>query len=142
MRDLTHRAHQRFASGSASHRRTAWMPYAVATVLVLVPLAIFGQVHGFEFVLWDDGLHVFENPYLQSLTFDNILAIWRKPYGELYIPLTYTLWALTAAASRGGHVSPAVGAPFDPRFFHTLNLLVYLLTVLVVWRIVRLLLER
>ena len=105
-------------------------------------LAVFGQLYGHEFVLWDDGLHVYENPYLQSLTFDNVLAFWRKPYGELYIPLTYTLWALTAAVSRGWHAHASVGTPLDPRFFHTLNLLVYLLTVLVVWRIVRLLLSR
>jgi Tfp pilus assembly protein PilF len=107
-----------------------------------VTLAVFGQLCGHEFVLWDDGLHVFENPYLQSLTFDNILAIWRQPYGELYIPLTYTLWALTAAVSRGWHASPSAGLPLDPQFFHALNLLVYLLTVLVVWRIMRLLLSR
>ena len=144
MRDITHRARQRFSPASSAHNRATapWIPHAVAILLVLVTLAVFGQVRSAEFVLWDDGLHVFENPYLQSLTCENILAIWREPYGELYIPLTYTLWALTAAASRGVHASPSAGAPLDPQFFHTLNLLVYLLSVLIVWRIVRLLLDR
>ena len=144
MRDITHRAGQRFSSASSAHNRDTapWIPYAVAILLILVTLAVFGQVRSAEFVLWDDGLHVFENPYLQSLTFENILALWREPYGELYIPLTYTLWALTAAASRGMHANPTAGAPLDPQFFHTLNLLVYLLSVLVVWRVVRLLLDR
>ena len=106
-------------------------------------LAVFWQVHSSEFVLWDDGLHVFENPYLHSLTWNNILAFWREPYAELYIPFTYTLWALTAAASRGvTALIQLVEAPLDPRFFHTLNLLVHLLNVLVVWRILRLLLGR
>jgi tetratricopeptide (TPR) repeat protein len=144
MRDITHRTRQRFSSASSAHNRdiAPWIPHAVAILLVLVTLAVFGQIYNSEFVLWDDGLHVFENPYLQSLTFDNILAIWREPYGELYIPLTYTLWALTAAASRVVQANPTAGAPLAPQFFHTLNLLVYLLSVLVVWRLVRLLLDR
>jgi len=36
--------------------------------LILVTFVVFWQVHSYEFVLWDDGLHVFENPYFQSLT--------------------------------------------------------------------------
>ncbi len=147
MRDLrhsTHRARQRFPSGSSAPNRdiASWIPHTVATLLVLVTLAVFWQVHSHEFVLWDDGLHVYENPYLQALTFDNIRVFWRAPYAELYIPLTYTLWALTAAVARGISASPTGGAPFAPQFFHTLNLLVHLLSVLVVWRILRLLLGR
>ena len=144
MRDITHRTRQRFPSGSsASNRVTASrIPYAVAALLLLATLAIFWQVPGYEFVQWDDVLHVFENPYLQSLTFENILAFWREPYAELYIPLTYTFWSLTAAVSRAVTAYATGGARLDPQFFHTLNLLVRLLTVLVVWRIVRLLLDR
>src|SRR5215510_13348076 len=144
LRDITHRTRQRFPSGSsASDRVTASrIPYAVAALLLLVTLAIYWQVPSYEFVQWDDVLHVFENPYLQSLTFENILAFWREPYAELYIPLTYTLWGLTAAVSRAVTAHATGGARLDPQFFHTLNLLVRLLTVLVVWRIVRLLLGR
>src|SRR5262245_45458897 len=144
MRDITHRTRQRFPSNSsASNRVTASkIPYAVAALLLLVTLAIYWQVPSYEFVQWDDVLHVFENPYLQSLTWENILAFWREPYAELYIPLTYTFWSLTAAASRAVTAHTIGGARLDPQFFHTLNLLVRLLTVLVVWRIVRLLLGR
>src|SRR5215468_3666513 len=144
MRDSMHRARQRFpANSSTSNPDTAsWMPHTVAALLVVVTLAVFWQVHSHEFVLWDDGLHVYENPYLQALTFDNIRVFWREPYAELYIPLTYTLWALTAAVARGISASTTGGVPFAPQFFHTLNLLVHLLSVLVVWRIVRLLLDR
>src|SRR5215831_20227661 len=121
-RHSTHRARQRFPSGSsASDGDTAsWMPHTVATLLLLVTLAVFWQVHSHEFVLWDDGLHVYENPYLQALTFDHIQVFWRAPYAELYIPLTYTLWALTAAVARGVSPSPTAGAAFAPQFFHML----------------------
>src|SRR6266436_2074255 len=144
MRDIRHSKRHRLPSrSSASHRDLAsWIPHAVATLLILVTVVVFWQVHSNEFVLWDDGLHVFENPYFQSLTFNNILAFWRAPYAELYIPLTYTLWALVAAVSWGGSANPPGGASLDPRFFHTLNLLVHLLSVLVVWRIARLLISR
>jgi protein O-mannosyl-transferase len=147
MRDLRHSTNgvrQLFPFGaSAPNRDTAsWIPHTVATLLILVTLAVFWQVHGHEFVLWDDGLHVYENPYLQALTFDNIRVFWREPYAELYIPLTYTLWALTAAVARGISASPTGGAPFAPQAFHMLNLLVHLLSVLVVWRILCLLLGR
>src|SRR5262245_29030374 len=144
MRDLTHRAHQRFPTGSsATNRDTAsWLPYAVATLLILVTLAVFWQIQGHDFVMWDDGLHVYDNPYLQALTFDNIWAFWRAPQAEQYIPLTDTLWALTAALARGVSPSLPAGAPFSPQLLHTLDLLVHLLNVLVVWRLVRLLLDR
>jgi protein O-mannosyl-transferase len=143
-RHSTHRARQRFPSdSSASDGDTAsWIPHTVATLLVVVTLAVFWQVYSHAFVLWDDGLHVYENPYLQALTFDNIRVFWREPYAELYIPLTYTLWALTAAVARGISASPTGGVPFAPQFFHTLNLLMHLLSVLVVWRILCLLLGR
>src|SRR6516165_1731317 len=144
MRDITPRARQRFPAGaSAAHRDTAsWLPYTVAILLILVTLAVFWQVQGHAFVLWDDGLHVYDNPYLQAFTFDNIRAFWRAPYAELYMPLTYTFWALTAAVARGGSPSPPGDAPFASQCFHMLNLLVHLVSVLVVWRIVRLLLAR
>ena len=142
MRDITPRARQRFPSGAAAPRRAtaSRIPYAVAALLVLVTLAVFWQVHSYEFVLWDDGLHIYENPYLQALTFDNILAFWREPYAELYIPLTWTLWALTAAVSGAITANPTGGTLFDPQLFHLLNLLLHPLTVLVVWRLACLLL--
>jgi cytochrome c-type biogenesis protein CcmH/NrfG len=143
MRDRTHRIPQR-SSLQALHRRvtTAWLPHLGVLLCVLVTLAVFGQVSRFAFVWWDDGLHIFENPYLQSLTFDHVLAFWRTPYAELYVPLTYTLWALTAAVARGTSAHPAVAGPLAPAWFHGLNLLGHVVCVLVVWRLVRLLLDR
>jgi tetratricopeptide (TPR) repeat protein len=111
-------------------------------LLVFTPLVIFWQAHSHEFVLWDDNVNVFENPALRSVTLDNILGFWRAPYAHLYIPCTYTLWALTAALSRWVIPQPTGSTPIDPHFFHSLNLLVHLLSVLVVWRIVRILLGR
>src|SRR5437016_13162310 len=87
MRDIRHSKRQRLPSASSAYHRdlASWLPYAVATFLILMTFVVFWQVHSYEFVLWDDGQDVFENPYCQSLTFNNILAFWREPYAELYI---------------------------------------------------------
>jgi protein O-mannosyl-transferase len=142
MRDRTHWIPQ-LSFFQAAHRcgPAAWFPYLGALLCVLVTLAVFGQVSLFAFVWWDDGLFIFENPYLQSLTFDHVLAFWRAPYAELYVPLTYTLWALTAAMARGASAHLAGAVPLAPAWFHGLNLLGHLVCVLVVWRLVRLLLD-
>ena len=100
MRDSRHRTRQRLPSRPSTYNSLT-VPWLLAILLVLVTLAVFWQVQTSEFVLWDDGLHIFENPYLHSLTSNNILAFWREPYAELYIPFTYTLWALTAACHGG-----------------------------------------
>ena len=143
MRDRTYLIPQR-SFLQAAHRRgpAAWLPWLGALLCVLVTFTVFGQVARFAFVWWDDGLFIFENPYLQSLTFDHVLAFWWAPYAELYVPLTYTLWALTAAVVRGTSAHPAGAGPLAPAWFHGLNLLGHLVCVLVVWRLVRLLLDR
>ena len=119
-----------------------WMTWGIVLLLLVVPLAIFWPVHSHEFVLWDDNKTIYENPALRSFTLDHLLRFWRAPHMELYIPCTYMLWALTAAMSRWVAPQPTGDTPLDPQFFHSLNLLVHLMTVLVVWRMLCLLLGR
>ena len=119
-----------------------WLPRAIMLLLMVVTLAVFWPVHSHEFLLWDDHRNIYENPALHSFTLDHIFSFWRAPYMDLYIPCTYILWGLTAVVSRWVSPQPIDGVPLDPHLFHSLNLLVHLLNVLVVWRIVRLLLGR
>ena len=144
MRNIIHRTRQRSASrGTDSpHCLVAWLPWIVILLLMCVPLAVFWSAHSHEFVLWDDNTNIVDNPSLRSVTLDHILVFWRASYAHLYIPLTYTMWALTAGVSRWVTPQPTGGVSLDPRLFHSLNLLVHLLSVLVVWRLVRLLLDR
>ena len=64
-------------------------------VLVLT-WAAFSAVGGFGFVSWDDNLHVTENPWLHPVTPAGVWHFWRTPYQGLYIPLSYTVYALLA----------------------------------------------
>jgi hypothetical protein len=41
------------------------------------------------YLLWDDRLNIYENPYLLK---GDWLTFWTAPYYLLYIPLTYTIW--------------------------------------------------
>src|SRR6266540_5690326 len=143
MRYLPHWIHQHWSSqgSNASDCLAPWLSRTVVTLVCLVTLVVFWPVQHHEFVVWDDNVHVFENPYLNPVTFDHLLALWRAPYAHLYIPLTYTLWAMIAVVSRWGTPDPTGRAPLDSQLFHSVNLLVHLMSVLVVWRIVRLLLN-
>src|SRR5262252_2431153 len=144
MRNMTPWTRQRSASRGPDtpHCPGAWLPWIVVLLLLCVPLAVFWSAPSHEFVLWDDNTNIVDNPGLRSVTLDHMLGFWRTPYAHLYIPFTYTLWALTAAVSRWVTPQPIGGVSPDPRLFHSLNLLVHLLSMVVVWRIVRFLLAR
>ena len=85
--------------------------------LLLAPLVVFWPVPQFGYVPFDDGLHVYSNPHLNPPTLKKIAALWTRPYRGLYVPLTYTAWAVQAKfAGKAGH-------PLSPRLFHVGNLI-------------------
>ncbi len=69
--------------------------HSMAILLVLLTCAVFWRVQSYEFV-WDDRIDIYENPHLTSEPAPEILIFWQKPYLNLYIPLTYTVWATIA----------------------------------------------
>jgi len=125
-----------------SRRAASWTRFFPVIFLVLATVLVFWPVSGHQFLKYDDPVDVYKNPYLQQPSLENLLHFWRYPYEGLYTPLTYTLFALAAwAPSLLPAAHPAGIAP-DPRIFHSLNLFLHLLSVLVVWRIIHLLLTR
>jgi hypothetical protein len=62
-------------------------------LVVVITAAIYMPVVGYDFVAWDDDLHVYANPWLHPVTWSHIRTFWEAPYQHLYIPLTYTVWA-------------------------------------------------
>ena len=105
-------------------------------LVVAFTLVVFWQVRNFDFV-WDDRSNVAENPYLKPVTLANTAVFWQGPYEKLYIPLTYTVWAGIAAV--GDMAAPEARGSKDPSLFHTVNLLLHLLSVIVVFMILRML---
>ncbi len=109
--------------------------HLIAVAMIVITLAVFWKVHDHGF-LWDDRVNVYENPYLNPVTLPGVLHFWQEPYQRLYIPLTYTVWASLARFA----AIPATdesGANLSPRPFHVANLILHLLSMMVVFAILR-----
>jgi tetratricopeptide (TPR) repeat protein len=127
-----------------SHNRqtASWTRFLPGIFLVLATMAVFWPVFGHQFLAYDDPVDVYNNPYLQQASLENLIHFWRYPYEGLYTPLTYTLFALVAWAPSLLPSAPPAGIAPDPLLFHSLSLFLHLLSVLSVWRIARLILSR
>src|SRR5271169_4000337 len=90
--------------------------------LLFVVLLVFGQVVHFQLLSWDDDIHLTKNPYLDPVSWSNVGHFWVAPYENLYIPLSYTFYALETLLARG---IGGPNAPLDPRVFHAGNLLLH-----------------
>lgn len=100
--------------------------------MILIALFVFGKVTTYQFLNWDDDIHIYANPYLKKFTLSNFLHFWKRPHEGLYIPLTYTLWMVQAKLS----------GIFPPPFiFHLTNLIFHILNMLIVFLILRLLVK-
>ena len=96
------------------------------TALVLAPV-LFA-----DFIRLDDYSHLFDNPNMRSMSFAGLAASWTKPYFNLYIPVTYSVWWAVAT------VATAFGALRQQAWaFHALNLAVHLANVSLVFFVVR-----
>lgn len=81
-----------------------------ATVLLYFPTLFY------NFISIDDGTHLYQNPLILNPTADSLWEFWRKPFFDLYIPLTYSVWWAVSKFSF------AMTDTLDPSFFHFLNL--------------------
>ena len=111
-------------------------PWPAVGLLVLAMLVVYGQVCRFGFLAWDDPRQVVDNGLVNPPSWRGLADAWRQPYWGLYIPLSYTWFALEAMmARRGGPIDPAAG--LDPLVFHLGNLLLHVGCVLLVFVILR-----
>ncbi len=119
-------------------------PLLIAILLSLAIICVFWKVPKQEFVAWDDNILVYNNPYLNPVTVSNVAHFWQHPYLQLYMPLTYSAWAALAKASRQPTPREVEGVGYtdlDAHPFHTVNLILHLLNVLLVFVILRKLVE-
>lgn len=120
-----------------SERRSAVL---AALLALAVTLAVFLPVAHFGYVDWDDTIHICDNPYLNPVTFPHVLHFWQKPYHNLFVPLSYTVYALLALLAR--LPAPIVGPRgepvfYNPHVFHLANLILHLVNVLLVYLLLR-----
>ena len=99
----------------------AWaLLVAAGTALVFLPALRFPF-----FPFWDDDIHVHANPHIAQLSWGSVGALWAGPWQQLYIPLTYTVWAGLAALSRWADGLPVAAGPLNAVWFHGANVLVH-----------------
>lgn len=102
--------------------------FPAVIVLVLLVVAVFSPVPGFEFIDFDVDEQVLENPHIRGLTGQNLMHILTTPCINSYYPLRtltfaidYQIWGL------------------EPRGFKLANVLIHLTNVILVfWLVLRL----
>jgi tetratricopeptide (TPR) repeat protein len=122
-------------------KREKLNPTGPVIVLVVVNLLLYWRTIHFDFLGFDDTVHLFQNPALKSASLESLARIWRAPYYELYIPVTYSFWffiALMGSLADGS--APALH--FNPSFFHGANILLHIFNSLLCFQLNRMLLAR
>jgi tetratricopeptide (TPR) repeat protein len=118
---------------AASRWPERWL---LAALLVALTAAVYWPVARFEFLTWDDDIHVTANPHFQPLSWSGVGSFWTRPFENLYIPASYSFFSLEAYGSEllhGAGEPGHIGAAFDPRVFHIGNLVLHVGCVLLVF---------
>ncbi len=116
--------------------RVGYLRYLLTAAVFLV----YWQVRNFEFVTWDDNIHIYENSFLLNPSFNNVLFFWSNFYELLYIPASYTVWSGLAMLSQMlSHGEEAKS--LNPMVFHLANLFFHIVNTLLVFGLLRSLLR-
>lgn len=114
------------------------LPGAVLAVVLLVVACVYAQVCWFQFLpFWDDDTNIHRNPLYAPLSWGSVALFWKGPFQQLYIPVTYTVWAGLVALSRIVAGTTVSFGPINGAIFHGANLLVHLFSVAMVFLIMR-----
>ncbi|MGO8671014.1 MAG: tetratricopeptide repeat protein [Capsulimonadaceae bacterium] len=100
----------------------------IAAALAVVTIGLYWPVHTFGFMPSDDELNIQTNPYFHPLTWSNVAYFWNHPFGALYIPVSYTVYAFVCLFAHGPH-------DYLPGPFHVANLVIHVMNTLLVYAI-------
>lgn len=135
-------------------------------LLVLLTALAFWPARNATFLLYDDTRHVTENPYILPPTPARLAYFWRyplnrtpvpgvasttgkltPPYEEIYSPLAFTMWGLLVYPARIAPLrnsndpltqsAPQEAFSLDPAIYHSFNLGLHVLNVLLVFALLR-----
>jgi protein O-mannosyl-transferase len=101
--------------------------FLICLTLALVTLAVFYQVHSFNFINIDDNVYVSENPNIQNgLTLNALKWAFTTGYASFWHPLTWLSLMLDQQVSGPG-----------PAGFHITNLLLHLANTLLLFIVLK-----
>jgi tetratricopeptide (TPR) repeat protein len=125
--------HARRESRDHPERSSTRRPWIAACTVVAIVLAVFWRAHGCAFLTWDDNANVTENPVVRAPSLAHLAQIWREPFAGLYVPLSYTFWALLAWFTGTSTASGELA--LDPAVFHVANVVLHAMCAWLVFRI-------
>jgi protein O-mannosyl-transferase len=97
-------------------------------LLLAAVAAIYAPILRFSFVDFDDQDLVLGNPQLTSPTLANLGKFWTTPFGNLYVPLSYSFFWVAARAT---------GGALDPLLFHAISFVLHQIAAALVFSILR-----
>jgi hypothetical protein len=107
---------------------------AAVLIVVIGTLLVFYPVYSHDFVTWDDTHNVAANQDMLSPSWEKVKWYWTNSYKDLYIPVTYTLWAGVASVAQ---IAGPQGVQLNPAVFHAVNSLLHVASAVVVFAILR-----
>jgi len=134
----THSASRRSGNVPEAPFRRSFRPWAILLLLLALTCAAYWPVCTQDFTMWDDVENIVKNPDLNPPTFRGILRYWhpKNTARGLYAPVTYTVWGIVALVPGRGVGTPPDSA-LNPHAFHTVNLLLHVLSVWMVFLFLR-----
>jgi tetratricopeptide (TPR) repeat protein len=104
-------------------------------ILLASVVLVFGRLLLCDFTWWDDPHTIHQNPRMNPVTWETFRFHWTTPVASIYVPLTYTVWALLAMVSR---IDPGPdGISLNATFFHGASLLIHAAGALMAFALLR-----
>jgi hypothetical protein len=81
-------------------------------------------------MLFDDRLHFIDSPYMQTLSWSNLLHFWKEPFQGMYIPVAYNFWLVINTL---GKILRPEYVEHSPAFLHLANVIIHSFNTLLVF---------
>jgi len=107
-----------------------WLRVALVAAVLIAYAPLFTA----DFTVWDDTFNVSENPRLNPPTLASLGYYWSHSAYDIYIPMTYTVWAGIAKIAYV-ETPDASGSHLNPYLFHSANVLLHAASALLVFQI-------
>jgi len=105
-------------------------------LIIIFVLMVFIQVIAFDFLKYDDTINILKNRFFHPISASHAIQLWSHPFFRMYIPVTYSLWMGIGFLSK-----MIYHGRLDAGLFHLSNLLLHILNTLLVYLLLRKLLE-
>jgi len=112
---------------SNTRRLTDWRWLLV----FLVTIVLYAPSVSYDFVDYDDYVHVVSNPAIHPPSWEGVWRLWHSPYRNVYIPLTYTVYAAESWLATIGN------QPIRPQVFHAGSVLLHATCAALVYVVLR-----